>query len=220
MIGHLRDERGFTLTELIIAALIFSAVSLAMGAYYVWGVRRTEEGFARAELQQNGSLVVQAIGDRIRGAYTSRIPGEGETSGQSSITVRFRPEPYDDENLNGQWDASGALGPCSPMECFQDLNGNKTYDAEVKAAVSFRLYQGRLEVRQGEVGQAWQGYLDDRYPEAEASSVWMDELAFTLDAGDSETIRIRFVLRDDLRTPGESDDDVTQSFELRVRSEG
>lgn len=220
MKSRARDNRGFTLMELTIAALVFSAVGLAMGAYYVWGIRKMEEGFARAELQANGSLVLQALGDKIRGAFTYQIPAQGELPGQSSITIRFCPEPFEDENLNGQWDDSGAQGPCSPTECFQDLNENNIWDAEVRVPMAFRVNQGRFEVREGEVGASWQVYLDDRYAEAVASSVWMDELAFDPDAQDPDTIHIRFVLRDDLRTPADNADDVAQAFELRVRREG
>jgi prepilin-type N-terminal cleavage/methylation domain-containing protein len=220
MASGFRDHRGFTLMELIIAALVFSLVGLAIGSYYVFSIQRVEEGFARAELQRNASLVVQALGDKIQEAFAYQIPAEGEGSSQSSITIDYCPEPFDDENLNGQWDASGAKGPCAPSECFQDLNGNNTWDVEVNAARSFRLNGDRFEMRAGDISAPWEVYLDDRYPEPGVSSVHMDELTFSPDAQDVNSIDIRFVLRDDFRTSSDGRDDLRQAFELRVHREG
>ncbi len=134
------------------------------------------------------------------------------------MTVRFPPEPFQDENLNGRWDAAGARGACAPLECFSDLNGNGTWDSEVRPPRSFRLWGGQLEER--DEGGVWQSYLENRYTEAGSSSVWIDELSFTPDPQDPDTFLIRFVLRDDRRTPGSPGDDLRQAFELRVRRQG
>lgn len=214
-----RDKRGITLVELLAAATVFGVVGLAMGAYYVFSVQRIEGGIAQAELQRNGSLVLQALGGAIRSAALVIIPAEGEPpGGGSSITVRFPAEPFDDENLNGRWDSDGASGLCAPMECFQDLNGNGLWDAEVRPARSFRLSGGVLEEREGD--GPWAPYLEDRYPEAETSSVWVDELEFSLDPRDNWVVLVRLVLRDDRRTPDAGGDDLRQAFDLRVRKKG
>ncbi len=214
-----RGERGITLVELLAAATVFGVVGLAMGAYYVFSVQRVEGGIAQVELQRNGSLVLQALEGAIRSAGSIVIPAEGEPpGGRSSITVRFPPEPFDDENLNGRWDPEGASGLCAPMECFQDLNGNGVWDAEVRPSRSIRLSGGVLEER--EEDGPWAPYLEDRYPEAEASSVWVDELEFSSDPLDNRMVLVRLVLRDDRRTPEAGGDDVRQAFDLRVRRGG
>jgi len=205
--------------ELLAAATVFGVVGLAMGAYYVFSVQRVEEGAAQAELQRNGSLVLQALEGTIRAGALVLIPAEGEPPGErSSITVRFPEEPFEDEDLDGRWDPEGATGLCAPMECFQDLNGNGLWDAEVRPARSFRLSGGVLEEREGD--GPWSPYLEDRYPEAVASSVWVDELEFSQDPRYSSLILVRFVLRDDRRTPEISGDDLRQAFDLRVRKRG
>lgn len=213
------NRRGITLVELLAAATVFGIVGLAMGAYYVFSVQRVEGGIAQAELQRNGSLVLQALEGAIRSAGLVVIPAEGEPpGGGSSITVRFPPEPFDDENLNGRWDSDGASGLCAPMECFQDLNGNGSWDAEVRPSRSFRLSGGGLQEREGD--GPWAPYLEDRYPEAESSSVWVDELEFSLDPRDNRVVLVRLVLRDDRRTPEAGGDDLRQAFDLRVRRKG
>jgi hypothetical protein len=182
-------------------------------------VQRVEEGTARAELQRNGSLALQALEETVREGRTVLIPAEGEPAGgRTSITVRFPPEPFTDENWNGQWDAAGATGGCAPAECFLDTNGNGVWDAEWRQAKSFRIGSGTLETREG--GGDWLPYLDDRYPEAGVSSAWADELTFTQDPQDPDVVQIRLVIRDDHRTPGDSGDDLRQALELRVRRRG
>jgi type II secretory pathway component PulJ len=217
---HIADEGGFTLMELIAAAFVFSVVGLAIGAFYVFTVQRVEEGVARARLQRNGSLVLRALGSAIRSAETIRIPAVGESAGGSSVTAVFPPEPFEDHNLNGTWDSEGAEGVCAPQECFQDQNGNGAWDARVSPDRSFRLHEGRLEVREGNDGSEWSAYLDDVYPEPGSSSAWMEawnDLPLVgEDESDAGALWIRFSLRDDRRTPEEGWDDVNQAFELLV----
>ena len=210
------EERGFTLMELLAAAMVFGLVGLAMGTYYLFSVQRVEEGASRAEQQRNGSLALQVMADAIRGARKVEIPVAGGPPGSSSsFSAHFPAEPFVDENLNGTWDPTGAVGPCSPAECFQDLNGNSVWDSEVRPAKSFRVSGGQLEVREGE--GTWSRFLENRYGETGTSSVWMDELSFIQDTQDPNIIHIRFVLRDDRQTPATPGDDLRQAFELRVR---
>jgi type II secretory pathway pseudopilin PulG len=212
-------QGGISLVELLAAALVFGVVGLAMGTYYVFSVQRVEAGSARAELQRNGSLALQVVGEAIRGGRRVIIPAEGEPpGGQSSATVRFPPEPFTDENLNGQFDAAGATGPCAPAECLEDVNGNGIWDAEWRPARSFRLAGGVLEVR--DEGGGWQPLLDNRYPDSGSSSVWADVFTLVPDPQDPDAFQIRLLIRDDHRTPGDAGDDLRQALELRVRRKG
>ncbi len=189
-----------------------------MGTYYLFSVQRVEEGASRAELQRNGSLALQAMADAIREGGSVVIPAEGEQAGNaSSFTARFPGEPFVDENLNGTFDQTGAVGACSPAECFQDLDGSGNWTSELRPPKSFRLNEGQLEVRE-EAGP-WSRFLENRYSESGTSSVWMDETLHLdyPDPLDQDIIRIRFVLRDDRRTPADTGDDLRQGFELRVR---
>jgi type II secretory pathway pseudopilin PulG len=211
---------GYTLVELLAAALVFSIVGMAMGAYYVFSVQRVEDGHARAALLRNGTLIRQAVEWTLRSGVQIAIPAEGELAGQGSITVRFPPEPFLDDNLNNQYDAHGAQGACAPMECFNDLNGNGIWDEEVRPARSFRRHQERLEVRDGNSGASWDRYLDDRYPGSAISSVRMKSLTFLPDEENPDFIRVRFVITDDMRTPEFEEDDLRQAFELVVQKQG
>jgi prepilin-type N-terminal cleavage/methylation domain-containing protein len=223
-------ERGFTLTELLVAALVFGVVGLAMGSFLLFTVQREERGIAAAELQRNGSLLMQAVTGSIRAGKSGgvTIPADGELPADpaSSVTIRFPAEPYDDENLDGQWNDSGATGLCAPRECFRDLNGNGRWDPEVTSVRSFRLSGGKAQERVGEDG-AWMEFLENRYGESSGMSsvrVGLGGGSFVKRSDgnpeDPDVFEILFVISDDMRTPLDSADDIKQEFRQTVRRGG
>jgi prepilin-type N-terminal cleavage/methylation domain-containing protein len=223
-------QRGFTLTELLLAGLIFGVVGLAMGSFLLFTVQREERGIAMAEIQRNGSLLMQAVTGSIRAGRLAgvAIPADGEPLSDPavSVTIRFPAEPYDDENLDGQWNDAGATGLCAPRECFRDLNGNGTWDAETNPVRSFRLAGGKVQERVGE-GGAWTDFLENRYGEAGGSSSVRVEPAGgpfvkLLDPtlADPDLFELLFQISDDMRTPLDRSDDVQQQFRQTVRRGG
>jgi type II secretory pathway component PulJ len=207
---------GFTLVELLAAGAVFSLVALAMGLFLLFTVERTAEGEARAELQRNASLLAHALRRALEGAQEIRVPALGEAGGEDSFTAIFPSEPFLDENRNGQWDSSGAGGPCAPQECFEDLNRNGLWDASTSPPLSFRLRGGALEVREGE-GQ-WKEFLENRYGSLGGSSVQVEEFRISHpDSSDAGLWLIRALIRDDRGSAGDPTDDLRRAVEILVR---
>ncbi len=212
----LKEQRGFTLVELLAAGMVFGLVALAMGLFLVFAVERTSEGEARAELQRNGWLLAEAFRRAVEAAKEVRVPAAGESAGENSFTALFPPEPFWDENRNGIWDSTGATGACAPRECFEDLNKNGIWDSNPFPSVSFRLREEVLEVREGE-GE-WKEFLENRYKEPGLSSVRVEEFrVFRPQASDSRLWRIRAVIRDDRGSATDSPDHLRRAVEILVR---
>lgn len=64
------DQRGLSLVELVVAALIASVVAAGLFSAYLAAVRSFRESDAQAALQRQGALALEEISRRIRGAIS------------------------------------------------------------------------------------------------------------------------------------------------------
>jgi len=150
-----RSQRAFTLLEILVAATIFSVVALAMGIFMVGVTSRTAEGEKIVEFERDAHMLAESLRRTFLEAMEVHIPADISGAGPESFTAIFWPEPFLDENRNGVWDSIGASGPCSPMECFEDLNGDNIWSPELRPPISFwKDVAGRLLVSEGGSGLA------------------------------------------------------------------
>lgn len=70
-----RAARGFTLLELLIAAVVFVIVSLAVGTFYIATIRALEDTTAQAFVQRQGSRVQDYVSDHLFAAV--EVQGSG-----------------------------------------------------------------------------------------------------------------------------------------------
>lgn len=131
------SQRAFTLMELLVGAAILSGVVLAMGFFLASITSRIADGEKKLELERDAHLLMESLRKVFLEAMEIRVPAILPGVGDSSFTALFWPEPFMDENRNGTWDQMGARGPCSPMECFEDLNGDGIWNREMKPSISF-----------------------------------------------------------------------------------
>ena len=179
------SRRAFTLLEILVAATIFSVVALAMGLFMVGVTSRTAEGERIVELERDAHMLVESLRRTFIEAMEIHIPADISGAGPESFTAIFWPEPFMDENRNGVWDSIGASGPCSPMECFEDLNGDGIWSPELRPPVSFwKDAVGRLLVSEGGGGLASQYFDPEKGYRLEEFSV----------SGDKSTWVVRFTL--------------------------
>jgi len=68
------NDRGFTLPEVLVAALVGSLVLVATGSLYVAALRAGREDESLAYLQRQGTLILEEIGRRVRPATTVQGP--------------------------------------------------------------------------------------------------------------------------------------------------
>ena len=62
------DQRGLSLVELLVAALLTTVVAGGLFSAYVATTRSFGESSAQAALQRQGTLVLEEIGRQVRGA--------------------------------------------------------------------------------------------------------------------------------------------------------
>jgi prepilin-type N-terminal cleavage/methylation domain-containing protein len=68
-------QRGFSLLELLVAAMLTTVVAGALLSVYIATARSLGESSAQAALQRQGTLVLEEIGRQVRGAMEPK-PGE------------------------------------------------------------------------------------------------------------------------------------------------
>ena len=69
------DQRGLSLIELLVAAVLTTVVAAGLFSAYVATTRSFGESSAQAALQRQGTLVLEEIGRQVRGAIEPK-PGE------------------------------------------------------------------------------------------------------------------------------------------------
>ena len=74
------DQRGLSLVELLVAALLTTVVAGGLYSAYVATTRSFGESSAQAALQRQGTLVLEEIGRQVRGAIEPK-PVSAETCG-------------------------------------------------------------------------------------------------------------------------------------------
>jgi hypothetical protein len=74
------DQRGLSLVELLVAALLTTVVAGGLFSAYVATTRSFGESSAQAALQRQGTLVLEEIGRQVRGAIEPK-PLSAETCG-------------------------------------------------------------------------------------------------------------------------------------------
>lgn len=74
-----RDQRGVTLTELMLAAVIFMFIATAFGSLYVSSIRAIDRGSAEVFVQQQGTLLQEEIARQLRPAVTMAFASSGNT---------------------------------------------------------------------------------------------------------------------------------------------
>jgi prepilin-type N-terminal cleavage/methylation domain-containing protein len=65
-----RNPRGFTLVELLIAVGLVGVIFLGLGSFFLSGLRFHEDATLQADMQRQGGLVLEAMGAQIRRATT------------------------------------------------------------------------------------------------------------------------------------------------------
>lgn len=64
----MRNERGFTLVELLVAAFLAGVVLLGASSLYVATTRAFDESSSQAALQRQGTLVMEELARQVRSA--------------------------------------------------------------------------------------------------------------------------------------------------------
>ena len=67
------DQRGLSLVELLVAALLTTVVAGALFSAYIATTRSFGESSAQAALQRQGTLALEEIGRQVRGAMTRNL---------------------------------------------------------------------------------------------------------------------------------------------------
>lgn len=70
----MRGQRGFTLVELLIAALLTTVVAVGLLSAYLAAARSLASSSAQAALQRQGVLAMEAIGRQLQSALESDSP--------------------------------------------------------------------------------------------------------------------------------------------------
>ena len=73
--GPMIGQRGLSLLELLVAAMLTTVVAGALLSAYIATTRSFGESSAQAALQRQGTLVLEEIGRQVRGAMEPK-PGE------------------------------------------------------------------------------------------------------------------------------------------------
>jgi hypothetical protein len=81
-----RDNRGAILIEVMVAAVIFAVVSMAIAFYFVFHLGTVNDGRAQLKLQRTGSLVLGEIVQAIRRGRITDLVEEGTTYSDVMIT--------------------------------------------------------------------------------------------------------------------------------------
>ena len=67
------DQRGLSLVELLVAALLTTVVAGGLFSAYIATTRSFGESSAQAALQRQGTLVLEEIGRQVRGAVEPNL---------------------------------------------------------------------------------------------------------------------------------------------------
>jgi prepilin-type N-terminal cleavage/methylation domain-containing protein len=93
----LRDARGFTLVEFLVAAAIFMIVAAGMTALYVFSLQSVDDGSAQAWVQREGTLIQEDLARRILPAVSVQTllpPGQicGPSGANASLLFQITGE--------------------------------------------------------------------------------------------------------------------------------
>ena len=83
----LRDCRGVTLVEMLVASAVFAIVAVAVGTFYVSTQRAFDYGSAQAFAQRQGSLLQEELQRRLQRAIDFSVTSCG--SGTATASVRY-----------------------------------------------------------------------------------------------------------------------------------
>jgi Flp pilus assembly protein TadG len=132
--GLARDERGVTVVEFAIVApvmllMLMGFFDLAHTEYARSVLQGAMQMAARNSTLESGLTSQSTIDSYVTGQVTS-VVGAGATFtptrlSYSDFSSVGTPENYTDANHNGQYD---------PGECFEDVNGNGHWDADLGKA--------------------------------------------------------------------------------------
>jgi type II secretory pathway pseudopilin PulG len=82
-----RGERGVTMVELLVAALIFAIVGIAMGSLYASTQRSMDVGSAQAFVQQQGTLIQEELARQIGPARQLLVGSGGRVCGPTGVAA-------------------------------------------------------------------------------------------------------------------------------------
>ncbi|HEU4969583.1 TadE/TadG family type IV pilus assembly protein [Sphingomonas sp.] len=123
-----RDRRGTTLVEFAVLAptllvLIMASMELAHQSYAQSVLEGALQKAARDSSLEGGAQRTDAIDDAVKTQIARVIHGGIYTSSRKSYSnfSNLKGERFTDNNSNGKRDSG---------ECFDDANGNKTWDAD------------------------------------------------------------------------------------------
>ena len=86
------DQRGLSLVELLVAAVLTTVVAGGLFSAYVATTRSFGESSAQAALQRQGTLVLEEIGRQVRGAIEPNLPdGDADYNGCIERELAGRP---------------------------------------------------------------------------------------------------------------------------------
>jgi prepilin-type N-terminal cleavage/methylation domain-containing protein len=87
----MKDQRGFTLVELLVASLIGAIAAMAMGSFYVAMVNSFAWAGSETVLQRQGGLALDAIGNKVRQA--SGVGAACAPAGTAGTSLRITISP-------------------------------------------------------------------------------------------------------------------------------
>lgn len=85
----LRDPRGVTLVELLVATAIFTIVAVAIGSLYISTQRAFDYGSAQAYAQRQGTMLQEDLQRRLQRAMDFTVIGCGSASATASVQYRL-----------------------------------------------------------------------------------------------------------------------------------
>ena len=96
------DQRGLSLVELLVAAMLTTVVAGGLFSAYVATTRSFGESSAQAALQRQGTLVLEEIGRQVRGAIEPNLAARN--------AARQPPPASDASRRHLQWQPRLAVG--------------------------------------------------------------------------------------------------------------
>ena len=128
----LRDRRGvsaieFGMTAPILFLVVFGSLQVAQSYYVRTVLTGSINAAARKSSLQSGQTNTTALDTLVSNSIKYVMPTASVTftrKNYSQFTSVGMPEDFTDTNKNGVYD---------PTECFVDMNGNRTWDADMGA---------------------------------------------------------------------------------------
>jgi prepilin-type N-terminal cleavage/methylation domain-containing protein len=118
----MKNQRGFTLVELLIAMAVFSFMMMIVTAGFVQVVRIHQSGIASRATQQNARLILDAVSKQIRQSGTAIVTAGGTSQlTQLWLTNGSQLEYYVDPS--GDLWAGTNVGSCGPPSDPDHLPG-------------------------------------------------------------------------------------------------